>query len=249
MCVWRPATHAMYRACSLAMKPGRITWGCCVSMRSPFASNVCSAVKYSASRYHFFRCGCLSLMQVDGQTALHMAAANGHADTVKALLAAGANVSATAVRGLVSRVRVGSHGVCRACRVTWGHRFSRGSPFASAVSSAVECSAPWCHYFILRLFVTGAGGWLDHTAHSSREWSHGCRECSAGSWGHRVCNSRTWACVTCVCGGPLWRPATRAVYRACSLAVMHGRVTFARRGDVAFLRDLPFASVVSSKDC
>ncbi len=43
-------------------------------------------------------------MQVDGQTALHMAAANGQTDVVKALLAAGANVSASAVRGLVSRV-------------------------------------------------------------------------------------------------------------------------------------------------
>jgi ankyrin repeat protein len=43
-------------------------------------------------------------MQVDGWTALHMAAANGYADTVKALLAAGATVFATGVRGLVSRV-------------------------------------------------------------------------------------------------------------------------------------------------
>ncbi len=45
-------------------------------------------------------------MQVDGWTALHMTAANGHTDIVKALLGAGANVSATAVRGLVSRVCV-----------------------------------------------------------------------------------------------------------------------------------------------
>jgi ankyrin repeat protein len=73
-------------------------------------------------------------MQVDGLTALHMTAANGHTDTVKALLAAGANVSATAVRGLVSRV----------------------------------------------------------------------------------------------CGGPLWRPATRAVYRACSLAVTLGCFSLGR---------------------
>ncbi len=49
-------------------------------------------------------CGCLSLMQVDGQTALHMAAAKGHTDVVKVVLASGANVSATAVRGLVSCV-------------------------------------------------------------------------------------------------------------------------------------------------
>ncbi len=49
---------------------------------------------------------CLSLMQVDGWTALHMTAANGHTDIVRALLGAGANVSATAVRGLVSRVCV-----------------------------------------------------------------------------------------------------------------------------------------------
>jgi hypothetical protein len=48
-------------------------------------------------------------MQVDGQTALHVAAGNGHRDIVEALLAAGATVSATTtVRGLVSRVRVGS---------------------------------------------------------------------------------------------------------------------------------------------
>ncbi len=46
-------------------------------------------------------------MQVHGWTALHMAASNRHpdiVDTVEALLAAGANVSATDVRGLVSRV-------------------------------------------------------------------------------------------------------------------------------------------------
>jgi ankyrin repeat protein len=43
-------------------------------------------------------------MQVDGWTALHMAAVNGHTDTVEALLVAGANVFATAVRGLVSLV-------------------------------------------------------------------------------------------------------------------------------------------------
>jgi ankyrin repeat protein len=43
-------------------------------------------------------------MQADGWTALHMAAEKGHTDIVKALLAARINVSATAVRGLVSRV-------------------------------------------------------------------------------------------------------------------------------------------------
>jgi ankyrin repeat protein len=109
--VWRPA--------SLAMKPGRVpwdvvaardardvsgghvSWGRCVSKRSPFPSVVCSAVVYSAPWYHDFRCGCLPLMQVDGQTALHMAVLYSHTDTVKALLAAGANVSATAVRGLL----------------------------------------------------------------------------------------------------------------------------------------------------
>jgi ankyrin repeat protein len=45
-------------------------------------------------------------MQVDGWTALHMAARNYYTDAVIALLAAGANVSATAVRELVSRVCV-----------------------------------------------------------------------------------------------------------------------------------------------
>jgi hypothetical protein len=47
-------------------------------------------------------------MQVHGWTALHMAALYSHNYVVKALLAAGANVSATLavqpVRGLVSRV-------------------------------------------------------------------------------------------------------------------------------------------------
>jgi ankyrin repeat protein len=43
-------------------------------------------------------------MQVDGWTALHMAATNGNMGIVKALLAARISVSATAVRGLVSRV-------------------------------------------------------------------------------------------------------------------------------------------------
>jgi ankyrin repeat protein len=44
-------------------------------------------------------------MQADGWTALHMAAQNGHTDVVKALLAAGVNVSARrTVRGLVSLV-------------------------------------------------------------------------------------------------------------------------------------------------
>ncbi len=43
-------------------------------------------------------------MQEDGQTALHMAAANGHTGTVKALFVAGANIFASAVRGLLSCV-------------------------------------------------------------------------------------------------------------------------------------------------
>jgi hypothetical protein len=54
-CVWRPATHAMYRACSLVMKPGRVTWGRRVCSRSRLASVVCSAVVYSALWYHCFR--------------------------------------------------------------------------------------------------------------------------------------------------------------------------------------------------
>ncbi len=155
-------------------------------------------------------------MQVDGWTALHRATTNGHTDTVKALLAAGANVSATTtVRGLVSRVCGGplwpaTRAVYRACslavtagRVTWERCVSKRSPYALVVSSAVECSASLYHYFMMRLFVTDAGGWPDRTAHGSREWSHGYRESSAGSWGQRVCNDDcTWACFTCV-----WRPA------------------------------------------
>jgi ankyrin repeat protein len=93
-------------------------------------------------------------MQVDGWTALHMAAANGHTDTVKALLAAGANVFATAVRGLASRVCVcvaaRNARIVSACslavRATWARcgfeEILRGS-FASVVSSAVENSALW----------------------------------------------------------------------------------------------------------
>ncbi len=55
-------------------------------------------------------------MQVKGQTALHIAADNGHTDIVKALLAAVANVSA-AVRGLVSSVCGGPamHAMYQAC--------------------------------------------------------------------------------------------------------------------------------------
>jgi ankyrin repeat protein len=57
-------------------------------------------------------------MQADGQTSLHMAAANGHTDTVNALFVAGANIFASAVRGLVSRVwRPATHAMCRACSV------------------------------------------------------------------------------------------------------------------------------------
>jgi ankyrin repeat protein len=41
------------------------------------------------------------VQDVQGRTALHRAASNGHADAVKALLAAGANVTATDVRGAV----------------------------------------------------------------------------------------------------------------------------------------------------
>jgi ankyrin repeat protein len=53
-----------------------------------------------------FRFDCLPLLQTDSQTALHMAAEKDHTDIVNALLAAGANVSATAVRELVSCVCV-----------------------------------------------------------------------------------------------------------------------------------------------
>jgi len=40
-----------------------------------------------------------------GSTALHEAAGSGHVDTVKALLAAGANLTATTVRGGLCRCR------------------------------------------------------------------------------------------------------------------------------------------------
>jgi hypothetical protein len=141
----------------VAVKSGCVTWEPGVSKTSAFASLVSSAVEHSASWYRLL-CGCLSLMQVDGWTALHMAAMNGHTnkghpDIVKALLAAGATVSATTtVRGLVSRVRVGSHGMCRAGglavkpdRVTWGRYVFERSIFASLVSSVVKYSASWHH--------------------------------------------------------------------------------------------------------
>jgi hypothetical protein len=71
----------------------------------PLALGCLSTVPRGISGSDVSLCGCLSLMQVDGQTALHMAARNGLTEIVKALLAAGANVSATTtVRGLVSRV-------------------------------------------------------------------------------------------------------------------------------------------------
>ena len=58
-------------------------------------------------------------MQVDGWTALHDAAWYGHTDTVKALVAAGANVSATDVRGLVSRVCGGPRHTRRVGLLVW----------------------------------------------------------------------------------------------------------------------------------
>ncbi len=51
-------------------------------------------------------------MQVDGQTALHMAAANGHTDVVNVVLASGANVSATTT---VNTTTVRGHHVSRVC--------------------------------------------------------------------------------------------------------------------------------------
>ncbi len=42
---------------------------------------------------------CVPVVQNEGLTALHWAASNGHVDVVKALLAAGANVTARSVRG------------------------------------------------------------------------------------------------------------------------------------------------------
>jgi ankyrin repeat protein len=70
-------------------------------------------------------------MQEDGRTALHMASENGHMGIVKALLAAGADVSATlAVRGLVLHVCGGPQDsrciglvlsvAMKPGRITWG---------------------------------------------------------------------------------------------------------------------------------
>jgi hypothetical protein len=90
------------RACSVAMMPGP---GDVAFLRDPpwprLSARLLSTVPLV---YDLFPMRLFSMMQVDARTALHMAAENGHTDIVKALLAAGANVSATAVRGLVSRV-------------------------------------------------------------------------------------------------------------------------------------------------
>jgi ankyrin repeat protein len=48
------------------------------------------------------------VVQNEGLTALHMAAFHGHVDAVKALLAGGANVTATTVRGDVACVGAGT---------------------------------------------------------------------------------------------------------------------------------------------
>ncbi len=47
---------------------------------------------------------CMAAVQDEGWTALHRAADKGHVDVVKALLAAGSNVTATDVRGDVASV-------------------------------------------------------------------------------------------------------------------------------------------------
>jgi hypothetical protein len=77
----------------------------------------------------------------------------------------------------------------------------------------------------MRFCVTVSGGWVDSSVARSRGGSRGYRESSAGSGGHRVCNCCTWACFACV-----WRPASHAMCRACSLAVQPGHVTFGRCG-------------------
>jgi hypothetical protein len=51
---------------------------------------------------------CLPVVQIRNLSALHKAASNGHMDTVKALLAAGADVTATDVRGDVPCVGAGT---------------------------------------------------------------------------------------------------------------------------------------------
>ncbi len=54
---------------------------------------------------------CVPTVQTYMLTALHRAADNGHVDAVKALLAAGANVTATDVRGDVPCVGAGTGSV------------------------------------------------------------------------------------------------------------------------------------------
>ncbi len=60
---------------------------------------------------------CVLVVQKEGLTALHWAASAGHVDVVKALLAAGANVTARNVRG--DEPGVGAGTGCIAVSVEW----------------------------------------------------------------------------------------------------------------------------------
>jgi hypothetical protein len=56
----------------------------------------------------WIRMVCVPVVQGGGRTALHEAAWNGHVDAVKALLAAGSDVTATTVRGDAAYVGAGT---------------------------------------------------------------------------------------------------------------------------------------------
>jgi hypothetical protein len=232
-CVWRLAMHAMYRACSVAMEPGRVTWEPQVSKGSPLASVVCSAVDYSASRYHLFP---MRLFVTDAgewlDSVAHGSREWSHGYRESSVGSGGKcvyNENCTWACSTCVR-RPATHAMYRACsmamkpgHLTWGRRFCRRSPLASVVCTAGECYASQVSLYPMRLFVSDAGGWPDRTAHGSREWSRGYCESSDGSGGQHVCNGCTWACFMCV-----WRSTTHAMYRACSVAMKPGRVTWGR---------------------
>jgi hypothetical protein len=229
-CVWRPVTHAMYRACSVAMNPGRVPWGRCVSKRSRLASVVCSAVEYNASRVslHPMR---LFVTDAGGwlDIVAHGSPERSHGYRGSSAGSGGERVCSGCTWVCSTCVlRPATHAMYRACsvamepgRITWGRCVSKRSRLASVVCSAVEYNASRISLYPMRLFVTDAGVWLDSVAHGSSVQSHGYRERSAGSGSQCVRNGCTWVCFTCV----LW-PATHAMYRACSVAMKPDRVTW-----------------------
>ncbi len=68
----------------------------------------------------WIRMVCVAVVQDEGLTALHEAAGSGHVDVVKALLAAGAGVTARDVRGDLASVGTGAGSI--GVSVEWSGR-------------------------------------------------------------------------------------------------------------------------------